>query len=83
MYIPEAAASVLRSFEDSVLCCPHLAFPFLIVERSGRVPSAHESGYCIIFCQRLISSPTESSSTSSFSIIIVPAEVKITQRKQN
>ncbi|TNN40568.1 hypothetical protein EYF80_049265 [Liparis tanakae] len=42
--------------------------PFSMVERSGRVPSAHESGYCIIFSHRLTSSPTESISTSTFPV---------------
>lgn len=58
---------------DHFQLCPHLPFVFPIEERSGRVPSAHESGYCIIFCHRLISSPTDSSSTSSFPIFTAPA----------
>lgn len=55
--------------------CPHLALAFPMVARSGSVPSAHDSGYCIIFSHRLTSSPTESISTSSFPIFTVPAGV--------
>lgn len=62
-------------FEGPGLRCPHLPFVFSMVERRGRVPSAHESGYCIIFCHKLTSSPNESISTSSFPVDTVPAVV--------
>lgn len=77
--------------ECLALYCPHLPFVFSMVDRSGRVPSAHESGYCIILCHKLTSSPTESISTSSFSINTFPTAMKETwwiqklccQRKHN
>lgn len=65
------------------LYCPHLPLPLSMVERRGRVPSAHESGYCIIFCHRLTSSPSESISTSSFPIFTEPAGMNITHWMQN
>lgn len=64
-------------FEGPGLCCPHLPLVVSMVERRGRVPSAHESGYCIIFCHKLTSSPTESISTSSFPVDTVPAVVNM------
>lgn len=80
---PTASSHFSRWIVFQRVCCPHLPLAFSMVERSGRVPSAHESGYCIIFCHRLTSSPTESISTSSFPIITLPAGVNITKLMQN
>jgi len=46
-------------------------------ERSGRVPSAHESGYCIIFFQSKISSPVEFVTHSSFPSLTVAVQTSV------
>lgn len=50
-------------------------------ERSGSVPSAQESGYCIIFFHSKISSPVESAIHSSFPSLIVTVQKSVSDVK--
>lgn len=50
-------------------------------ERSRRVPSAQESGYCIIFFHSKISSPVEFATHSSFPSLIVTVQKSVSDVK--